>query len=355
MHTQTQLPAIPAGLPAARLRHADAFLAMRGLDRGGVERLMQAKAGPAEHVLLTSSPVHGLANSTSDLDFIRVQAEVPQTERMATQLFEGGNHLELITFSAGETAQALRALTALAGEAAPAVVLGHRGWDRAHTVRRKYLERLVNGVAMDATMPYLGHLPVLARVWKWSSLHTAAEQAFYLRLAEEAGESRGRLGYAAGALLHLMDATLSHYGHVFSNRKWYLLRWRRFLASDEAASGPAAGYADAIEGLWHQVSAALADGTAAALAPRLADLMGQVFETAGEGRVPALEVTLHGAPQPLTFLPGAQMLLGAASVFVGDGPLAAGTVELTRGATLPGDPGDLLRAARGGALRLLPA
>ncbi|WP_329563605.1 DUF6001 family protein [Kitasatospora sp. NBC_01266] len=350
-----QLAGVPGGLAAARLRHSDTFLAGRGLNRAELDRLLRLRTGEARHLLLTSSPVHGLANATSDLDFIRVQQEEPAGARMATQFFEGGHHLEAISFGVRETAAALADLATLAAEPPAAVVAGHRGWDKSRELRRKYLERLVNGVDLEGGSPYLEHLPPLARVWKWASLHTAVEQVFFLRLAEQAGESRGRAGYALGALLHLMDALLSHHGDVFSNRKWYLLRWRRLTDSGALRGTSSAEAADLIEALRSRLSAALTGQAGAPLAPAFTELLECVFTTAGEGHRPALLVEPVGRPVRSRFLPGAELLLGDAAVFLGAGSLPEGRIDVAADDGLPGDPGDVLRAARGGALRLLPA
>lgn len=346
MSTPHHRSSIPAGLAATRLANGDAFLATRGLDRAGLSALLRAKTGDALHILLTSSPVHGLANPTSDLDFIRVQAEELTGPRMATQLFEGGQHLEAISFGEIETERALADLARLAADEPTGIVAGHRRWDKCHDLRRKYLERLVNGVNLDGTSPYLGHLPALARVWKWCSLHTAAEQVYFLRLAEAAGERRGRVGYALGALLHLMDAALSHRGHVYSNRKWYLLRWTRFLASDEAG-GP---LVEEVERVRQRVEVVLG-GADTDLGPVFCELIDLMFDIVGEGRPAAVTAESDESARHV-FLPGAQLMLANTAVFVGAGRLPEGRIDLT--APLDGAPGDILRAARAGALRLLP-
>ncbi|WP_217214107.1 DUF6001 family protein [Streptomyces sp. AC550_RSS872] len=335
--------------PETRLRHVDTFLASRGLTPGGLESLLTGRTGPARHFLLTSSPVHGLANATSDVDFIRIQCEPMAGARMATQLFEGPNHLEAISFAEEEAAAALADLRALADADPRRSVLAYRGWDKQHELRRKYLERMVNGVALDRTLPYLDHLPELARLWKWSSLHTATEQVLFLSLAEAAGERRGRVGYAVNALLHLMDAVLSHHLDVYSNRKWFLLRWTRFR--EQHGTEPVVAAVDALRA---PVSEALAGKDGGPLAPALTALLTEVYAAAGEGHPPTLAVEPVGEPVRQRFLPGADMLLGASTTFLGQDPLPTGAIPF---ADLPegvGAPADLLRAARAGAVTLLP-
>jgi hypothetical protein len=348
------LPGAPAGLAAARLRNADAFLATRGLDRGVLDRLLDSKTGEARHHLLTSSAVHGLANATSDLDFIRVQEQSVSGARMATQLFEEGQHMESITFGDEEVAEALAELESAAREEPARVVAAYRRWDKSRELRRKYLERLVNGVALDGTSPYVHHTPALARMWKWASLQTAVEQVFYLRLAEAAGETRGRAGYALGALLHLMDAALSHHGDVYSNRKWYLLRWQRFLASG-AADAPLATLGERFAELGAQVTDVLARRSDRPLASGFTALLDEAFGVVGEGREPALVLEPVGDTPRMRFLPGADLVLGRSGFFLGEGPLPEGTVRTTAGEELPGDPAGVLGALRAGALRVSPA
>jgi hypothetical protein len=377
------LPGAPEGLAAARLRNVDTFLATRGLDRVGLDKLVRARTGDARHLLLTSSPVQGLANSTSDIDLVRIEDDAIEGARMATQIFEQDQHLEAISYGAPEVDAALADLAAAAELDPAGVSEAHRRWDKGHELRRKYLERIVNGVSLDGTSPYLDHLPPLARMWKWASLHTAVRQVFHLRLAEAAGETRGSAGYALGALLHLMDAVLSHTGDVYSNRKWYLLRWQRFLAGGAVggamggmASGVAGGAASGMSGSAaggatggtgpaalgerfaecdRRLTDALRGGAGGALAGELSTALAEVFALAGEGHAPALVLQPTADLPQLAFLPGAQMLVGRTALFPGTGPLPTGRIDVTPDAEPPGDPAGILRACRAGALQLLPA
>jgi hypothetical protein len=181
------------------------------------------------------------------------------------------------------------------------------------------------------------------------------EQTFFLGLAERVGETRGRAGYAFGALLHLMDAILSYHGNVFSNRKWYLLRWCRLIDSGVLDGTPSARPAAQIEQLRHQVPAVLAGKTGAPLTPAFTELLASVFEVAGEGHGPAVRIETAGLVPGGHFLPGADLLLAKAAVFAALPALPEGPVDLLPGAQVPDDPAGVLRAARGGALRLLPA
>lgn len=226
------LPEMPGDLLARRHAAVTRFLADRDLEPGWLATVMRTQAGDGE-LLLTSSPVHGLANHTSDLDFIRIQSDPIDGPRIATKIFERGHHLEVVSFSTTELRRNLDELDALAALPPAEIVAGFRAWDSRFEPRRKQTERIVNGLTLDGRAPYLSSLPSLALVWSRAALHTAVEQVTHLCLAEAAGESRGRIGYAYNVLLHLMDSILSLHGDVYTTRKWYLLRWTRFVRSGQ--------------------------------------------------------------------------------------------------------------------------
>ncbi len=192
-------------------------------------------------------------------------------------------------------------------------------------------------------------------MWKWSSLHTAVRHVFHLRLAEAAGETRGSAGYALGALLHLMDAALSHAGDVYSNRKWYLLRWQRFLDSGAADGTPLAALGARFTELDRRLTDGLRGRAAGPLAAEFCAALEEVFAIAGEGHTPALLLQPAADVPKLTFLPGATLLVGRTALFLGADELPAGQVAVTRDTALPGDPAAVLGASRAGALNLLPA
>ena len=107
----------PVGAADTMRRNCEDFLATRGLTLADLHRIVTDHVEEAELVLLTSSPVHGLANRLSDIDTICITGTDVTTSRMATQLFVDGNHLETTTFLTAEVAHDLAALDAL--EAAP--------------------------------------------------------------------------------------------------------------------------------------------------------------------------------------------------------------------------------------------
>jgi hypothetical protein len=295
--------------------------------------------------------VHGLANATSDIDTICVVDGPDLSERTATQIFDQANHYETILFSRGEIARELRRLDALAGAPEAAQVNAYRTWDKGGPLTRKYLERLVNGVAADGSLPFFDRLPALAELWRAASFARALVMAECAALAQRAGESRGSLGYAANCCLYVMDAMLSHHGHVYSNKKWFLLRFERFLTNG-GNRGETAALAQALHDVWRRTAALLADGSDAnGIATEIAAVV-----TAAE-RVFAIDLRRHATWVPkegtarAEFLPGAEMCL-AGDVFIvamprtGAKPLPFGEGPRLEATTARA----LLRAARAGLL-----
>ena len=331
-----------------RRRNVAAFLDERGLDFGELTSFVRDRAGDGQ-VLLTSSPVHGLANPSSDIDFIRVQGDPIDGARISAKIFERGHHLEVVSFSAEEVSRSLAELSRLAALPPGETVGGFRSWDHKREPRRKQAERIVNGLTADGEMPYLGSLPALSVVWSRGSLHTALEQAVCLCLAEEAGERRGRVGYAVNTLLHLADALLSLHGDVYTTRKWYLLRWARAQLARNAPDAGSRAVAAAIDALLAQVTDAL--GSAERIASRYVDLCAQAARlVTGSGDV-LVTITVGDEVGYREFLPGAGLLLGAGSSVVVPGPeVLEGLHEPLESVREPGRrrAAGLLRALRAG-------
>ncbi|TQK51142.1 hypothetical protein FBY35_1534 [Streptomyces sp. SLBN-118] len=345
----------PEELTSRRHASVSAFLAGRSLDPAWLAGIMREQVGEGQ-LLLTSSPVHGLANATSDLDFIRIQEEEIEGPRISTKIFEEGHHLEVVSFSRTELASNLDELNRLAALAPDATVAGFRSWDKQREPRRKQTERIVNGISLDGTAPYVEWLPALGTVWARASLQTALEQVVHTALAEAAGETRGRVGYAYNVLLHLMDALLSHHGDVYTTRKWYVLRWTRLVAEgswrDERVQAVAADVERLRKGIADTLDASAADQPMAQAYVALALDVVRASGTAGSVSVRA-EMT--GSMQP--FLPGASLLVapGGGVVLPGTGelPLTARAVGLDDITGLgSSEAASLLRALRAGAARL---
>ncbi|MEU1122633.1 DUF6001 family protein [Streptomyces sp. NPDC005899] len=345
-------------LAARRHGQVTAFLDGRHLDPLWLSELMRERVGDGL-LLLTSSPVHGLANPTSDLDFIRIQKAAIDGPRISTKIFEEGHHLEVVSFSESELASNLAELERLAGLPAEETVAGFRAWDKQREPRRKQTERIVNGIAMDGTAPYLDALPALSRVWCRAALHTAVEQVAHTTLAERAGETRGRVGYAYNVLLHLMDGLLSHHGDVYTTRKWYVLRWTRLMAEGGWHDEPLRTVALALERLREDVHTFLGPARAdEPLAAPFAELTLEALRATGTAR--SVTVGVEVTARVKAFLPGASLLVGAGGGVVlpgvggeSDLPFTRGPVGLDELAALDAPTAaSLLRALRAGAARL---
>lgn len=346
-------PALPGEDWVRRRRlNVAAFMDERGLDFAELTAFMRERVGDGR-VLLTSSPVQGLSNATSDLDFIRIQAEPIEGARISTKIFDRGHHLEVVSFSAAEVSRNLAELERLAALPPGETVDGFRSWDRTFEPRRKQTERIVGGITADGEMPYLTALPALGTVWARASLHTAIEQAVHLALAEAAGETRGRIGYAINTLLHLADALLSISGDVYTTRKWYLLRWAR---AELAGTGPdpaVRAVAARLDVLRTELPRAFTDDEP--LAPRYAALCAEAARLiAGAGEV-TVSTSVDADAGHHEFLPGAGMLMradGAAVVLPEAAPPGELRVPLERIGEVGGRQAEgLLRAVRAGLAR----
>ncbi|MEN3584893.1 DUF6001 family protein [Streptomyces sp. ZYX-F-203] len=348
----------PAELTARRHAQVTTFLTGRGLEPGWLSDLMRERVGPGL-LLLTSSPVHGLANPTSDLDFIRIQEAAIDGPRISTKIFEDGHHLEVVSFSDTELDSNLAELNRLAALPVEQSVAGFRAWDKQREPRRKQTERIVNGIAMDGSAPYLPWLPALGQVWCRASLQTAVEQVTHAALAEAAGETRGRVGYAYNVLLHLMDGLLSHHGDVYTTRKWYALRWTRWMTESGGRDERLRSVAATLERLRERVHTFL-DPTAASepLAAPLAELALDAVQATGTARAVTVGVELGSRAK--AFLPGAVVLVGQDSGVVlpdvaaeSDLPLTGAPARLEELSRLDAQAAAaLLRALRANAARL---
>jgi hypothetical protein len=286
----------------ARASAVERFLETRGLTIAAVEDVIRGALDEPAVVLLTSSPVHGLANRLSDIDTICiVEGDEDDDGRIATQLFAAGNHLEYICLSRSSLERDLEHLRQVASLASSDAVAAYDSWNSSRTVRLKYVERIVNGVATDGTMPFADRLPDLGTVWKWSSLERATRLAAYAILAERAGEDRGRLAYAANATLFAMDAVLSHHGSVCGNRKWFLLRWDRFRRTRHSGEPPLSTIEDTRAALYRIPGQA-------PLVDTLARMVAEVSNAVG-GSVGALACRPVAGARELPLLPGGSLIV----------------------------------------------
>ncbi len=225
-------PQLSRTLAQRRYAHSVAFLQARDTNFDKMLGVVAREVAGLQHMLLTSSAVHGLANATSDIDTICVVDGDDLTARTATQFFDGGNHFETILFSKNEVARELQRLEQAAAGSAAQTFAAYMAWNKNGPMNRKYLERLVNGVTSDGKSPYLEHVTALGPVWRAASLGQAIMSVGCMNLAVTAGRGQAALGYAVNAILFAMDAVMSHHGQVYSNKKWYRLRFARFVAED---------------------------------------------------------------------------------------------------------------------------
>ena len=226
-----------AQISTERVRNLEHFFQFRQLSFKTILKAFKYQIDEYRHLLLTSSPVHGIANVKSDIDVICITVNPVPTPRMATQSFEAGSHFEIISFSRDELAAALQFLRDLAALPMAAALEKMKAWNKNCPISRKYMERIVNGVDISLSTPYIDALPTLGILWKRHSFEISRKCTILSILAEKAGETRGRTGYAMNGLLYLMDCIMSHHGYVFSNKKWYLHRYKKFLQEKRDTPG----------------------------------------------------------------------------------------------------------------------
>jgi hypothetical protein len=206
--------------------NADAFLRGRHIGFEMLAALAREQGFDDAQVLLTSSPVHGIATATSDIDLICVTPHTVSKGQMATQIHRDGQHCEILPIGVDDLQRAFADLALLSRRALPQRLAGYQHWDKGHAVRKKYLERIVYAVATDGRAPHLAHLPALAPVAAAQEYDAFHQSRVCAMLAERAGEPDAARGYLINACLFAMAAALSLGGWVLSNKKWTLRRWR---------------------------------------------------------------------------------------------------------------------------------
>jgi len=144
--------------------NVQAFLAGRGLAADRLEAVARKQFPEAGQLLLTSSPVQGLATPTSDIDLIAILADPGPGGGMATQIYVDDNHAEVAVLARADFETACQALEALRDSPLGAAGAAMRGWDKTQPVKKKYLERAINGVAFDGDLPNAGLFDALVTV-----------------------------------------------------------------------------------------------------------------------------------------------------------------------------------------------
>ena len=239
LHETTRLGFVPESLPTGDVRRERSASARSTLDRIGwnwsqLADLVHGQVDSLSWFLLTSSSVQGVATERSDIDLIAITPHDMDEDRAPAQLFARDRRFELIVFSSKEVTEAFGALSDLMAQAPLRVLQGLRIWDRRHVISLKYLERITNGISKRGDLPFFHHLPTIAGAWVLNSYDKARQYVLSALLAESAGERRSPKVYSLRAVLYLMDVTMSLPGFVFSNVKWFPLRWRRFVDSATA-------------------------------------------------------------------------------------------------------------------------
>ena len=354
--TEIDRPDGHAALLRARIRNCEAFLATRGTSLARIGEFVGARMDGVRAIYLTSSPVHGLANATSDIDTICVVDGETMPERTATQIFDDDNHYETIPFTTIEVAAEMARLEAAARLSPGKRVSAYKTWDKNGPIARKYLERLVNGVPVREGGIYLDHLGALAVLWKTASLARAVTMTACAELSLAAGERRGALGYGLNAALYAMDAFLSHHGDVYSNKKWFLLRFHRFLAGEAGRESPISELGSTFSALWERLEAAFrSPGGEVALLRHLSEAVLRLDAVVG------LDLSERArwdcrAPTSMEFLPGAMLHLAGDHLLadVASAPVA-GTAQKGEAYLSFAVPPDLARTDALSRLRMIRA
>ncbi|MBT2337085.1 hypothetical protein J7E49_24680 [Variovorax paradoxus] len=330
--------------------NANAFLRSRNIGFDMLATLAREQGFDDAQVLLTSSPVHGIATVTSDIDLVCVTPQAVSKGQMATQIHRDGQHCEILPIGTDDLERAFADLALLSQHALPQRLAVYQRWDSTHAVRKKYLERIVYAVATDGRPHHLSHLPALipvAAAQEYDAFHQSRVCAV---LAERAGEPDATRGYLINGCLTAMAAALSLGGWVLSNKKWTLRRWRE-------AAGPRMNVVDPLlqdrlTAMWSSLCAFAPAATAREIAA-LDEIDRQLGLLIG---APSLSNTM-----PHTAAPGTQAALDKQSAFLigddGRARLAATTQAqdppadfASLGSITTAHAASLLRSARSGVL-----
>ncbi|PYE47275.1 hypothetical protein HUB98_19320 [Paenibacillus barcinonensis] len=218
---------------AERIAYADQFLKQRSIKYDNIEKAFGCDVHDSKYLLLTSSAVHGLANSGSDIDFISVNLKNFPSDRVAAQHFSNGNHMEVKPIWEEDINEALVFLKSVENKPFFNVVEILSHWNDHCKVSKKHLERTINGVDINGQCPYMVYTPSLAYVWLTNSFEIFRKCVVYFILSERSGENIATVSYGLNSLLYLMDSVLSFHGYVYSNKKWYLQRYTNFVRENK--------------------------------------------------------------------------------------------------------------------------
>ena len=330
--------------------NAAAFLRGRNIGFELLATLAREQGFEDAQVLLTSSPVHGIATATSDIDLICVTPQPVSRGQMATQIHRDGQHCEILPIGAQDLERAFADLALLSRRALPQRLADYQRWDASHAVRKKYLERIVYAVATDGHAHHLGHLPALVPVAAAQEYDAFHQSRVCAMLAGRAGEPEAARGYLINACLFAMAAALSLGGWVLSNKKWTLRRWHEAATSRRGLLDPM--LQDRLTALWSAVcefapaATALEIAALDEIAARLAVLM-DAPSLADALPHTAASCTQAALDKRSAFLIGedGRARLAATAEMQAPPPELAGLATLTSAQAA-----SLLRGARSGAL-----
>ncbi|MFC0140324.1 DUF6001 family protein [Erwinia mallotivora] len=210
------------------LNNFEQFVAKRDVSATELANYAKRQYPNAKHVLFTSSPIQGCATATSDIDLIVIIPGQELSSGMATQFYMAGNHCEIAAVSDEDLQHDLQVLTTLNTVPLSEVALRVENWDNYFRLKKKYLERVVNGLSIDQGMPFAGYLSPLSALWACQALLGFAESYAALQLAFKSQEPRAAVIYAIDVVLAIMDVLLCRAGYVYSNKKWITTRWHSY-------------------------------------------------------------------------------------------------------------------------------
>lgn len=326
------------------------FLASRQLAFSELEEVVKRQYADAQLALISSSPVHGIANAASDIDLICVTDDRQSDQSMASQIYHNEHHMEVVAFACEEVHGAFSQLATDAHKTTAQKLVAFKQWDKQQAVSRKYLERLVCAVSTDQSLPYLDSQKDLSSIWSVAAFDDFRQSACFSVLAWRSGEYRAAAAYACNAALFLMNATLASHGWVNSNRKWTLLRWDRALNRHGMLNDD--GLARAIGQLWQRAYPACRNGLQGAGLMQLCELTQLAEQTfACEADYAALKPGIERSAAS-AFLPGVDFVLTddqQATLLVRvDVPELSSTRPIDLAEQSPEAAACLLRAARAG-------
>jgi len=217
-----------------RYNHVKEFFNQRGLRFEDVSNLVSDYYQEGDTLLITSSPVYGLATDKSDIDLVLIGCRNGGAESSRTPLtvYEGNNRFDVYRIDDIEISTSLDQLDRIAASPIDEIFESLARWDSLFAgLPKKEFERLINGITFTGEMPHLGHLPQLSYVWMIELFYASVRFDVYTLLAQKGQMFYAALGYLLNGIMYLMGTVMAYHGHVFSNKKQYLWAWKIFAKS----------------------------------------------------------------------------------------------------------------------------